>query len=153
MKSKIILAFLFISASFLKPANAQVPGFLFEPDMEHCLLLVLSETWADLSEVSAAVVQYNLREYPKLDLKVSRLRMPYLSPIPVLYIRSFTDGSEAMAYYERLQREKPDFMQMNMVKAAWPLSNFNYNEIVLNKALGNYPAFFRKYYLKSTATN
>ena len=151
MNSKIVFPFLLFSLLFFRPAKAQVPGFLFEPDMEHCLLLVLSETWADLSEVSAAVVQYNLREYPELDLKVSRLRMPYLSPMPVLYIRSFKDASQAMAYYERLQREKPDFMQMNMVKASWPLSNFNYNEVVLNKSLGNYPAFFQKYYLKTAA--
>jgi hypothetical protein len=151
MISKIVLTFLLFSILLFRPGKAQVPAFLFEPDMEHCLLLVLSETWADLSEVSAAVVQYNLREYPKLDLKVSRLRMPYLSAMPVLYIRSFKDASQAMAYYERLQREKPDFMQMNMVKAAWPLSNYNYNEVVLNKTLGSYPAFFQKYYLKTVA--
>lgn len=122
-------------------------AFVYEPATEHCALIVLSDVWADVREVTAEVVKYNLQFYPEKNLEVTRLSMPYLSKVPVLYVRPFASRQDVMAYYNRLYDKRPDFMQMNIVEEVWPLSNANYNQVLLQESLNGYDVFFRKYYL------
>ena len=120
--------------------------FEHRPDIPHCMLIILNEDWAEPGEISAAVVKYNIANYRSYGLKVSLLRMPYLSNLPVIYVREFRDEEQVLRYYQRLLSEKPDFMQMNIVEQLVPLSNANYNQILIQQGLQGYEAFFSQFY-------
>jgi hypothetical protein len=125
-----------------------LPDYVPEPDSPHVALIVLSEAWADVREISGEVVKYHVREYPEAGLISTRVTMPFLSKLPVLYIHTFPDKAAAMYYYDKLYREKPDFMQMNIVEAVWILSKGNLNTLLLEESIQRYEGFFRKHYLK-----
>jgi hypothetical protein len=131
-----------------QPLFSQQPDFQASPASEHCILIILSEVWADVNELAGEVAKYNAEEYTDEGLKVSRLLMPYLSDVPVLYVRTFPDKASAMAYYRRLYEKKPNFMQMQMVDAVWPLTINNYNQIIIHESLGAYPQFFESNYMR-----
>jgi hypothetical protein len=146
MKYGLLLTFFCLFTSL--PLIGQQPDFQSAPTSEHCVLILLSEVWADVNELAAEVAKYNAEEYTDQGLKVTRLLMPYLSNVPVLYVRTFPDKKSAMAYYHRLYEEKPNFMQMKMVDAVWPLTTKNYNQIIIHESLGEYPQFFETNYMR-----
>ena len=139
---------LLLLCSCLFPAAlfAQESSFRYEPDQIHCLLLIPSEKWAPIDELSGEIAKYNVQFYAKDQLEVKRLKMPYLCPLPVFYVAPFKDSAAAMAYYQRLLKTKPNFMQMNMIEQVWPLSNRNFNQVLLQQSLEGYRAFFRECY-------
>ena len=141
----LLLSFVFLL--FCLSAKAQSnPGFENRPDIPHCMLIILNEDWAEPGEISASVVKYNLNTRRNDRLKVSLLRMPYLSNLPVIYVREFRNEAHLLEYYKDLTNEKPDFMQMNIVDLLVPLSNANYNQVLIQKSLIGYQQFFDKYY-------
>lgn len=147
MRSKMNLWVLFFLV-FAGRAAAQVPDFVEEPDSQHVVLIVLSEKWADVREISGEVVKYNLKQYPDKELVSTRVSMPFLSALPVLYVHYFANKAEAMEYYHRLYHPKPDFMQMNIVESVWVLSKGNLNTVLLEESFQRYGPFFRSKYLE-----
>lgn len=110
------------------------------------MLIILNEKWADPIEISGTVVKYNLTKHRLDQLQVTLLRMPYLSNVPVIYVREFRDQQHIISYLQSLENDKPDFMQMNIVEMLVPLSNANYNQILIQKGLTGYQAFYNKHY-------
>jgi hypothetical protein len=147
MRSKMSLLALFFLV-FAGRASAQLPDFVEEPDSQHVVLIVLSEKWADVREISGEVVKYNLKQYPDKGLVSTRVSMPFLSNLPVLYVHFFANKAEAMEYYQRLFHPKPDFMQMNIVESVWVLSKGNLNTVLLEESVKRYEPFFRTQYLE-----
>jgi hypothetical protein len=139
----VVLFFLFAGR-----AAAQLPDFVEEPDSQHVVLIVLSEKWADVREISGEVAKYNLKQYPDKGLVSTRVSMPFLSNLPVLYVHYFANKAEAMQYYHSLYRPKPDFMQMNIVESVWVLSKGNLNTVLLEESVKRYEPFFRVRYLE-----
>ncbi|MBK7407858.1 MAG: hypothetical protein IPJ40_07110 [Saprospirales bacterium] len=108
---------------------------------------MLSEKWADVREISGEVVKYNLKNYPETELISTRVSMPYLSNLPVLYVHTFANKKDAMGYYDRLHKSKPDFMQMNIVESVWIFSKGNLNTFLLEESIKRYEPFFQQHYL------
>jgi hypothetical protein len=133
---------------FGKPAMAQSAEdpFVVDAAAEHAVILILSEKWAVVKEVAAEVVKHNVTNYPELELSVNRYKMPYLSPIPVLYISKFPNKAAALDYYDELMTKKANFMQMNIVESAWAFSMENFNLLLLKKSLEEYRPFFSTHY-------
>ncbi|MCB9283987.1 MAG: hypothetical protein H6563_07940 [Lewinellaceae bacterium] len=127
--------------------SSTLPDYVDEPDSAHIVLIVLSEIWADVREISGEVVKYNLKLYPEKELVSTRVSMPFLSNLPVLYVHSFANKADAMAYYRRLYKPKPDFMQMNIVESVWVLSKGNLNTLLLEGSVKRYEPFFKEHYL------
>lgn len=147
MRSKMSLLALFFLV-FAGRAAAQIPDFVEEPDSQHVVLIVLSEKWADVREISGEVAKYNLKQYPDKGLVSTRVSMPFLSALPVLYVHYFANKAEAMLYYHNLYHPKPDFMQMNIVESVWVLSKGNLNTVLLEESFKRYEPFFRAQYLE-----
>ena len=137
----------FLAAGALQAQSPELPDYKTEPDSPHVALIVLSEKWADVREISGELVKYNVGEYPEKGLVSERVTMPFMSNLPVLYIHYFQNQAEAMEYYHRLWEDKPDFMQMNIVESVWVFSKGNLNTLLLEESPKRYAAFFDKYYL------
>ena len=140
----LLLLPLIVTAQEERPV---APGkFIITPDSPHGTLFILSETWADVREVTGELSRYCVQHYRDLSLKVNRYSMPYLSPVPVLYVEGFQDKTEAMRFFRELEERNPDFMQMNMITAVWPLSQENFYQVVYQESLKGYPGFFGENY-------
>lgn len=142
-----VFAMFLMAAGSLQAQPAELPEYVDEPDSQHVVLIVLSEKWADVREISGELVKYNVQFYPEKELVSERITMPFLSNLPVLYVHYFSNKPEAMAYYHRLYGEKPDFMQMNIVEAVWVFSKGNLNTLLLEESIERYIPFFGKHYL------
>ncbi|MBK7335076.1 MAG: hypothetical protein IPJ00_02455 [Saprospirales bacterium] len=150
MKKTYLILSLVLSLTVWAPLSAQsflMPDYVQQPDSQHIVLIVLSEKWADVREISGEVVKYNLRLYPEMELVSTRVSLPFLSNLPVLYVHYFSNKVEAMEYYHRLYKEKPDFMQMNIVESVWVFSKGNLNTLLLEESIKRYIPFFQKHYL------
>ena len=138
----LLIGSLFFSAPLLAQAE-----YDWDPDESHGILLLLSEQYADVGDVTAEVARYNLQNYGQKQLKLSRYWMPYLSPVPVVYISSFSDLPDVMNYYWKIDMDRPNFMQMGIIKKVLPVSKTNFNSIVLSESMNGYIEFFEEYYL------
>lgn len=150
MKKTYLILSLVLSLTVWAPLSAQsflMPDYVQQPDSQHIVLIVLSEKWADVREISGEVVKYNLRLYPEMELVSTRVSLPFMSNLPVLYVHYFSNKAEAMEYYHRLYKEKPDFMQMNIVESVWVFSKGNLNTLLLEESIKRYIPFFQKHYL------
>lgn len=137
----------FLLAVGLLTANvaiAQNYDFEYKTDENHSVFIILSEIWADASEITAEVAKFNQREFGSARLQIMRYKMPYLSKQPVLFVSNFRNEAQALDYYRRLHEpyNKPDFMQMGIVEMAFPISDFNFNQILLRESLDGYQDFF-----------
>lgn len=148
MQTRILVCCFLLAGYFAKGQSYEIPDFVEEPDSPHVALIVLSEKWADVREISGEVVKHNLQHYPEMSLVSTRVSLPFLSNLPVLYIHYFPNKAAAMDYYDRLHKKKPDFMQMNIVEAVWVLSKGNLNTVLLEESLQRYDVFFKTHYLK-----
>ena len=152
MKISVAFAFLFftlMSGGVAQAQSAALPDYVEEPDSAHIVLIVLSEKWADVREISGEVVKYNVQNYAEKELVSTRVSMPFLSNLPVLYVHSFDNKREAMAYYHSLYKPRPDFMQMNIVESVWVLSKNNLNTLLLEGSIKRYEPFFQEYYINN----
>lgn len=140
---------LFLAIGAMQAQTTEMPDYVEEPDSPHVVLIVLSEKWADVREISGEVVKYNVRKYAEKELVSTRVSMPFLSNLPVLYVHYFSGKRDAMAYYHQLYDEKPDFMQMNIVDAVWVFSKGNLNTLLLEESIKRYIPFFEKHYLQA----
>lgn len=149
MKNTYLFLFLalFLAQGRLQAQSFQMPDYVEQPDSQHVVLIVLSEKWADVREISGEVVKYNLRMYPGKDLVSTRVSMPFLSNLPVLYVHYFSNKAEALEYYKLLYKNKPDFMQMNIVESVWVFSKGNLNTLLLEESIKRYLPFFQEHYL------
>jgi len=146
MKNIILLLF---ALAFSLPLFSQDANYAYKAEEEHSVLLVLSEVWADVKEVTGELAKFNQQEFGRAGLTIQLYKMPYLSNVPVLFVSSFENKAAAMRYYQKLTNPyaKPDFMQMGIVEAVWPFSKTNFNELLLAETLDGYPTFFEAHYL------
>lgn len=146
MRKLIVLLFAFLCCHSLL---AQTANYAFDAQEEHSVLLILSEVWADVKEVTGELAKFNQKEFGSAGLSIQLYKMPYLSNVPVLFVSSFENKEVAMRYYQKLTNPyaKPDFMQMGIVEAVWAFSNTNFNELLLAETLEGYPVFFEAHYL------
>ena len=141
---KLLPLFLLISIQTI----AQNNDFEYKEDETHSILIVLSEIWADANEITAEVAKFNQQEFGTDKLQIMRYKMPYLSKQPILFIVNFKSEAHALNYYKRLYEpfKKPDFMQMGIVEMAFPISDFNFNQLLLRESLEGYDDFFQAHY-------
>ena len=125
-------------------AQAQHYDFEYKPDENHSVFIILSEVWAEANEITAEVAKFNQREFGGAQLQIMRYKMPYISKQPVLFVTNLKSEAQALDYYRRLYEpfNKPDFMQMGIVEMAFPISDFNFNQVLLRESLDGYEAFF-----------
>lgn len=139
--------FLICLAFFTSTILSAQADYDWDPDESHGILLLLSDQYAEVGEVTAEVAKYNLQHFGQQQLKLSRYWMPYLSKVPVVYISTFSDLPAAMNYYWRLDMDRPNFMQNGIIEKVLPVSKTNFNSIVLSESMSGYLDFFEEYYL------
>lgn len=138
------------SASLPGGAREEIEQFKVEDDALHYVIIVFKDKDSDLNKNKITVSDYN-EKYHKLDrLRISNI---YLgtdadSRLPILVLRRFKDKADAMKYYTGIQKNSGDFIPARENYEVFPVTQNNYREVLKEKSVENYRAFFQLNYLK-----
>ena len=142
-------AFLFlISTSLFSQDLTEKGGFSFDANEEHYFLFILSNARpADLPELRGEITKYIWKHHANAKLKITQIKVGgELENVPLIHLQSFPSKSEAMAFYQNLKKNRPDFLQMGMTVDYFPVSKSNYEKMLRAKSLKGYKPFFQQYY-------
>lgn len=131
------------------PGNTQETEGAFQvADNElHYVIIVFESDAIDLNANKIKVSDYN-RKYHNLDkLRISNVYLGQSNDVPVLVLRRFKDKSEAMSYYDGVQKNGGDFINAREVPyQLFPITQSNYREVLRNRSVEGYGAFFQESY-------
>ena len=95
------------------------------------------------------ISDFNKKYYKEKKLKaISSLYLDQENSIPMLIIRDFTNGEEAMRYYDTIAKNQENFLDDAYEYEVYVTSRNNYREIYKTKKVEEYKAFFEENYLK-----
>lgn len=126
---------------------AQASNFRATPNELHYMIVVFNDQAVDLNKAKIVVSDYN-NKYNKLDrLKITNVYLGKDNDVPVLVMRRFKNGEDAMNYYNATKKNEADFL--SPVQASFrmfPVSQTNYREVLKQRSVDGYEAFFRENY-------
>ena len=126
--------------------KAEEETYVYEPDDKHYIIVVFQGN-ITLETAKVQMSDYHLK-YHKLDkLRVSNI---YLGDIdnrtPIVVVRSFDNGEKAIDYLRGVEANRSDFLSGEFKYEVYPISQNNYRQLLKNKVIDGYPAFFQKNY-------
>ena len=97
----------------------------------------------DLNAAKIKVSDYN-EAYHSLDkLRISNVYLGDGNNFPVLVLRRFKDKTAAMEYFTGIQKNPKDFIDPKaMGFQLFPITQTNYREVLRNRSIEGYGAFF-----------
>lgn len=139
----------------LGAGGASLPGRMTEEagsfkvnDTElHYIIIVFESDDIDLNENKIIVSDYN-RQFHSLDkLRISNVYLGEKNNVPVLVLRRFKDKTAAMSYFEGVEKNAGEFIDSgNTPFRLFPITQSNYREVLRNRSVGGYDAFFENNY-------
>ncbi len=127
-------------------AEAEESPYTYEPKKLHYFIVVLDGNSIKLTDAKADVSDFN-RQYYKLDkLRISNVYLGTDTSTPILVIRRFRSSEKAMDYLNTIEKNRADFLPEDASFEIYPISQYNYRQILKNKSLSGYPAFFEANY-------
>lgn len=113
----------------------------------HYIIIVFESDDIDLNTNKIKVSDYN-KTYHSLDkLRISNVYLGQSNDVPVLVLRRFKDKAAAMAYYDGVQKNAQDFINPGEVSfQMFPITQSNYREVLRNRSVDGYGAFFDSNY-------
>lgn len=123
-------------------------GFAFKAEEPHYLLITMTDSALDIPDVRAEVTKYIWRNHAADKLSITHILIGENHSTNALILESFTDYKHAMNCYDKMQSNRPDFMQMGLTKEYLVISKSNYEQILRNHSMKGYTAFFKEKYLK-----
>ncbi|MCP9236752.1 tetratricopeptide repeat protein [Lewinella sp. JB7] len=140
----------------LGESGARLPGravtagetsFRESMDEIHYVLVVFDNSNAPLNELKVELETYN-QKYNKLDrLRSTPIFIGQDNETPVLVMRRFKSGSEAMDYYEIARKNTGEFLaDSGQAYQLYPVSQTNYREILKARSFAGYGEWFEQHY-------
>jgi len=120
--------------------------FQYEPEKLHYMVIVLDPE-VSLTDAKVKVAEFNRKYHQSDKLRISNI---YLTPagaerIPLIVVRRFKSGTEAMQYYKNVELNSADFVQ-DSDYLIYPVTQENYRQILKNKSVKGYDEFFETNY-------
>jgi len=131
-------------------ANADSgPRFRAQPSAVHYMLISINNfEEINTKDAKISVSNYN-RKYHKLDrLKISSLVFDPKTGQSLILVRSFKNSTEAMKYYTNTLKHPNEFLPEGADFEVYPVSQFNYREIIKARSLESYKFFFEEQYVQ-----
>lgn len=121
-------------------------GFAFAADEPHYILITMTDRALDIPEVRAEVTKYVWRNHAADKLKITHILIGENRSTNAIILEAFTDKNHAMNFYDKMQTNHPDFMQMGLTKEYLVISKSNYEQILRNESMDGYTIFFKEKY-------
>jgi tetratricopeptide (TPR) repeat protein len=134
--------------------NAAVEKFKLEENKLHYVCVVIFDMGdKNLNEVKISVSSYNRRFHKEDKLNLSTLDLDIENSTPLVLIRKFKDQADAMDYYNDVMKRKSKFLPTSIQYEVYAISQRNYREVIKDRSVTNYRAFFNEYYLDDETSN
>ncbi len=146
MKFPFLKNFLLIALIISGLQSFAQNDFILDPSEEHGFFIIANPI-ADIGEFRAEVTKYSWKNHASDKLKVSHIQIGEGKKLAIMYLRPFRDKAHAMTFYKGLKSNHPNFLQMKMTDAFYPVSKSNYEEMVRKQNLDGYQTFFEQNYL------
>lgn len=124
-------------------AQEAAAAFRCEPTAPHEVVLLLEGKAVDLPEMRGKVGRWLFDRFPRKRLQLKHIR---IGRHHVFLVRRFADAQQALVFIRVLQVERPDFLQMNLVWAAWAVSEQNLYRLLRADSFRGYPEFYQTCY-------
>ncbi|MBT8231419.1 MAG: tetratricopeptide repeat protein [Bacteroidia bacterium] len=122
--------------------------FESEPDKLHYVFIVtygLNQKAFDKAKLD--VLNYNKKFHRFDNLKLSNIYLSEKNEARIILIRSFDNKEKSMKYYEGVEKNKNLFIQGdNIGYDIFPATQKNYREVIKQRSVSNYRAFFEQSY-------
>jgi tetratricopeptide (TPR) repeat protein len=142
----------------LGEATASLPGgataeslgqYKVEDEDLHYILIAFIDPSADLNTSKIKVSDFNEKYFKSDRLRISNIYLGETADdrLPILVLRKFKNKTEAMKYYASAQKNSRDFIPANVKFEVFPITQNNYREVLREKSVNGYRAFFQSAYL------
>ena len=122
---------------------------LFKYDEEdlHYVIVVL-EGKADLGKAKSDVGNYHRKYFKNESMRVSNIYLGQTQEdrVPIIVVRRFKGAAKAMAYYNGIKKNEKDFLGINFKYKVYPITQNNYRQVLKERSLDGYSAFFEANY-------
>lgn len=124
-------------------------AFEIAPEKQHYVFVVtydMDQRTFDNTKVE--ILNYNKKFHRFDNLKISNIYLNQQNKARIILIRSFENQEKAMKYYEGVQKNKELFIRdPQLGYDIFPVTQKNYREVIKQKGITNYRAFFLQTYL------
>jgi len=121
--------------------------FKVETDKLHYCIVIFRDQEMTLDEAKLKIAEFNKFHFKDLRLRISNLFLDPESKTPIIVIRRFTSQANAMEYYDTTVAKSSSFLGKKVDYDLYPVTQFNYREILRKRDLQDYDSFFRENYL------
>ena len=124
-------------------------GGNFRESMEeiHYVLIVFEEGEAPLNDLKKDLEAYNEEYNEQGRLRATPIFVGLENEFPVLVLRRFKTGREALEYYQGTETHREAFLaNSEQTFVVYPVSQTNYREILKARSFAGYEEFFRANY-------
>ncbi len=122
---------------------------LEENKLHYVILVVYDASNKKINDTKIALSNYH-KEYHKLDkLKITDIYLNVEDKSKIILIRKFRNKEKAMKYVETSEKNSKDFVSTKDVAYdLFAISQKNYREVIKEKSVNSYRAFYEKNYKK-----
>lgn len=121
--------------------------FKVETDKLHYCIVIFRDQNMTLDEAKLKIAEFNKFHFKDLRLRISNLFLDPESKTPLIVIRRFTTQAQAMEYYNSTVEKESSFLGKRVDFDLYPVTQFNYREILRKRDLQDYDSFFVDNYL------
>jgi len=140
----IVFTILFNVCSFAQ----NEAGYELKAAEPHYFLITMTNRNLDIHDVRTEVTKYVWTYHAADKLQLSHILIGENRSVGAMFLQEFKNEAHAMRFYEKLQEDQPDFMQMGLTKHYLVISKSNYEQMLRNQSLKGYETFFEDNYLK-----
>jgi tetratricopeptide (TPR) repeat protein len=130
-----------------KKTESETP-FKIDDNKMHYVLVVVNDTNISVNDVKNSLSDYH-KEFHKLDKL--RIAPVYIGTnggdkAPVMVVRRFKSKALAMDYFDGVSKNSSSFLPEGTNFEVYPITQYNYRQVLKNKDLEGYKGFFKDNY-------
>lgn len=131
------------------PGRASTASTGFKPSLDevHYMIIVFNDPEIDATELKNKISDYNT-EFSKLArLRITPIYIGEEQETPMLVMRRFKKGSEAMSYYLNARKNEKEFLDPDEYDyELYPVSQSNYRQMLKARSVEGYGEWFSENY-------
>lgn len=120
--------------------------FKAEPDKLHYVIVIFKDQKMTLDDAKLKIAEFNKFHFKDDRLRISNLVLDPESKTPIIVIRRFVNQEKAMTYYNTTVDKASSFLGKKTDFEMYPVTQFNYREILRKRDLQDYDQFFKDNY-------
>jgi len=129
----------------------ELEKYTYQKDKLHYILVIVHNVNDEnLKLIKTSISNYN-KKFHNLDrLRMSNIYFDTKGKDQVILLRKFDSADSAMKYYNEVSDASANYIDRKFDFELYAVSQKNYREVIKERSINNYKAFFTKTYLKNS---